>query len=202
MRIPFHPGAIDWSGENPGMYLRDTADGEFVSLVTFFRVLLSPHGAGHAAFVLADPRGDGADPTRPNLCLTDNRPLAEYLRDGFVRYFGAFRGVTGLANVRFEAARDFVHSGDARSRWVERCKGDGYELELVWDQLGPAFIVELEKAKSSTGAHEMFSLFAESSQASATLNGRRLAGQSFPRDFLGKKSTTAFLAFAETWVKA
>jgi len=35
------------------------------------------------------------------------------------------------------------------------------------------------------------------------LNGNPVAGHAFPREFAGKKdSSTAFLAFSETWVKA
>lgn len=49
-RIPINPGKVEWSGENPGIYLKESADGPFVSLVSFFRVICSPHGRGHAAF--------------------------------------------------------------------------------------------------------------------------------------------------------
>ena len=51
-RTPIHPGTVDWSGENPGMYLKEAADGPFVTLVSFFRVVLSPHGRGHALVLL------------------------------------------------------------------------------------------------------------------------------------------------------
>ena len=58
-RPPFNPNKVDWSGENPGMYLKETADGPFVTLISFFRVVTSTHGKGHAAFMLLDPHGDG-----------------------------------------------------------------------------------------------------------------------------------------------
>ena len=65
-RIPINPGSVDWSGENPGMYLKETPDGPFVTLISFFRVVLSPHGRGHAAFLLLDPGSEpqtsGSDP--------------------------------------------------------------------------------------------------------------------------------------------
>src|SRR5947209_2949995 len=44
-----HPGTMDWSGENPGMYLKENADGPFSTLVSFFCVVASPHGRGHGA---------------------------------------------------------------------------------------------------------------------------------------------------------
>jgi hypothetical protein len=62
-------------------------------------------------------------------------------------------------------------------------------------------MVEFPKEQSATGAHEMFSLFLESSLATITINGKPVAGKSVARDWAGRKSTTAFLAFSETWIK-
>jgi hypothetical protein len=75
-------GTVDWSGENPGMYLKASESGPFITLVSFFRVVTSPHGRGHAAFLLLDPHGEGKKANQPNVCLTDNEPLAEYLATG------------------------------------------------------------------------------------------------------------------------
>jgi len=82
-RIPVNPGTVEWSGENPGIYLKESADGAFVSLISFFRVILSPHGRGHAAFLFLDPHGEGKSPGKPNVCATDNEPLARYLEENF-----------------------------------------------------------------------------------------------------------------------
>jgi len=202
-RIPVNPGVVDWSGENPGMYLKESAEGPFVTLISFFRVVRSPHGRGHAAFLLLDSQGEGKDPKRPNLCVTDNEPLARYLKDHFVAYFGAFRGVAGLAHVRFEPGSNFVASGDALTSYTESFRHAGGEVRLTWEGLGDAFLVEFPKDKSATGRHEMFSLFVDAHAVDASINGRAVAGRPFPREFAGKKeSSTAFLAFSETWVKA
>jgi hypothetical protein len=66
-RIPINPGSVDWSGEKPGMHLKETPDGPFVTLISFFRVVLSPHGRGHAAFLLLDPHGDGKIAGKPTV---------------------------------------------------------------------------------------------------------------------------------------
>jgi hypothetical protein len=201
MRPPINPGQIDWSGENPGMYLKEAADGPFVTLISFFRVVVSPRGRGHAVFILQDPHGDGK--ARPNLCITDNEPLAAYLRDGFVAHFGAFRGIKGLAGCRMVPGWDFMASGDGRSVHVEWLRSGVGQVRLTWRDLSAPFLVELTKDRSATGAHEMFSLFADARAVEATINGTAVAGRPFPREFAGRKdSSTAFLAFSETWVKA
>jgi hypothetical protein len=201
-RPPFNPQAVDWSGENPGMYLKETPEGPFVTLISFFRVVTSPHGKGHAAVMLLDPHGDGRSPGKPNVCLTDNEPLAEYLMKGFVANFGAFKGVKGLSNVQVKPGWDFVAGGDGRTSHTEWFRSAIGQVNLTWNELSAPFMVELMKEKSATGKHEMFSLFLDAPSVTATINGKPVAGKSVPRDFLGRKSTTAFLAFSETWIKA
>jgi len=200
-RPTFNPNKVDWSGENPGMYLKEAADGPFVTLISFFRVVTSPHGKGHAAFMLLDPHGDGGNPKKPNVCLTDNEPLAEYLKKGFVSCFGAFKGVMGLSNVQMKPGRDFISSGDGSISHTESFVSTIGQVSLTWEQLSPPFMVELMKEQSATRAHEMFSLFLECTAVKATINGKSVAGKPFPRDWVGRKSTTAFLAFSETWIK-
>ena len=200
-RIPINPGTVDWSGENPGMYLRESVDGPFVTLISFFRVVLSPHGRGHAAFLLLDPAGAGTSPASPNLCITDNDPLARYLCDGFVRHFAAFKGAAGLASVRFQRGSDFIATGDARTSYTETFTSEQGVVRLTWAPLGEAFMVELPREKSATGRHEMFSLFVNASGVAVSIDGHGVAGRPFPREMAGKASSTAFLAFSETWVR-
>lgn len=199
-RIPVNPGNVDWSGENPGMYLKESADGPFVSLISFFRVVRSPHGRGHAAFLLLDPHGEGQSPERPNLCVTDNEPLARYLQAGFVANFAAFRGAAGLQHVRYEPGSSFEASGDALKSYTESCRYAGGEIILTWDKLGEPFLVEFPKDKSATGKHEMFSVFVPAAEIRVSVAGRGTAGRVFPRDVFGKASSMAFLAFSETWL--
>jgi hypothetical protein len=201
-RPAINPGVVDWSGENPGMYLRESADGAFVTLVSYFRVVLSPKGRGHAAFILQDPHGDGKSAAKPNLCITDNEPMAEYVRDGFVANFGAFKGIKGLASTRMVPGWDFQRAGDGTTSHVEWFRSSVGQVSLTWKDLGDLYIVEMPKDKSATGQHEMFSLFQDVRGVEVSINGKGVAGKPFPREFAGKKnSSTAFLAYAETWVK-
>jgi hypothetical protein len=200
-RIPVNPGEVDWSGENPGMYLKESADGPFVTLISFFRVVRSPLGPGHAAFLLLDPHGEGKDARRPNLCVNDNERLARYLRDDFVAHFAAFRGVAGLGAIRFEPGGGFARSGDALTSYTESFRRATGDVRLTWDKLGDAFLVEFPKEKSATGKHEMFSLFVAAAEVEVSIDGRGVAGRPVPRDVFGKASSSAFLAFSETWLR-
>lgn len=200
-RPPVNPLPIDWSGENPGITLRESPDGEITCLVSFFRVVVSPHGAGHAAFILTDPHLRGAA-SAVNTCFTDNEPLARYLLSDFVRYFAAWRGVPAVEQLTYTPATSFTHTGDQFSSWTELIAGPGVDVMLSWRALAEPFLVEYLKEQSATGKHEMFSLFVPAGEAEVIANGVRGVGVPGPRDVFGTRSSTAFLAFSETWLKA
>ncbi len=72
-RVSINPGRVDWSGENPGIYLKEHASGEYSALALFFRVVLSPYGRGHAAIVLGAPDREVGWPEAP---MTDTPAMA------------------------------------------------------------------------------------------------------------------------------
>ncbi len=197
---PFPAGPVDWSGENPGMYLKESTDGPFVTLLTFFRVVLSPHGRGRGLVLVEAPEAAESQPEALNVCLTDNQPLARYLTENFIRHFGTFRGVRALDALDYRLLHDVETHGDGVSRYEERISGDGINARLAWEDLGEPYMVDMPANRSATGRHRMFSLFVDCHRVVAEVNGRTLRGQSQPRDFSGRPSTTAFLAFSETWL--
>ncbi|HZO30225.1 MAG TPA: hypothetical protein VFH48_29995 [Chloroflexota bacterium] len=198
-RPPVNPNPVDWSGENPGITLKATVDGETTCLVSFFRVVVSPHGAGHAAFVLTDPLLKGTGEA-VNTCFTDNEPLARYLLSDFVRFFGAWRGIPALDQLTYTTATSFTHGGDQFTAWTETIAGPGVDVTLSWKSLQKPFLVEYLKEQSATGKHEMFSLFVPALDAEVVANGVRGTGVVGPRDVFGTQSSMAFLAFSETWL--
>jgi hypothetical protein len=47
----------------------------------------------------------------------------------------------------------------------------------------------------------MLSVFAGARDGIITIDGKRLPGHAVPRDMVGRQITTAFLAFAESWIR-
>jgi len=171
-----HPGTVDWSGENPGMYLKENADGPFSTLVSFFRVVASPHGRGHALILLEAPLLHTSIPEALNVCVTDNESLARYLVNEFAAHFGAFKGAEALQSMDYVKLTGMAASGDTRSAYMEWVKGEGVEASLSWENLGEPFMVSIPKEKSATGRHALFSLFVDARKVTATVNGRTLKG--------------------------
>lgn len=195
-------GKVEWSGENPGISLKTDPEGPFTTLASFFRVMLSPHGRGHALLLVQSPNEANPPPERANLCLTDNPPLARYLVQEFVAKFAAFRGLPCLDGLQYRHADRVTASGDPLSDYTETVNAGDLTVALRWSGLGEPFCFAHPPENSATGAHHMPSLFVGCAAATVTVNGRVLPGTPVPRLVAGHPISTAMLAFAETWIRA
>lgn len=200
-RTSINPGRVDWSGENPGIYLKETEEGDYTTLALFFRVVLSPHGRGHAALVLGAPDEAKAWPEVPNFILTDNHRMMQWIVDGWVGKMPTFIGRAGLPAMAW-LNLDSVERrpGNLKSHYAEILRGSGINLEMNWRDMGPPIPVEVTMENSATKEHEMTSVFLEAKTADISLNGTPLKGEVRNRQFFGRTMSTAFLAFSETWV--
>ena len=199
---PFPDGAVDWSGDNPGIYLKDSAEGPFKSLMVWFRIAWSPFGKGHAVVLFEDPSSTAGWPTVANFCVSDNEPLARYLVENFCKRFGVFRDAKAFGPLQYLPMTAHAAGGDNLHSSSVSVTAPGLQLELLWGQLGKPFAADVLPDMTATGEHEMYSVFVESAQASITVNGRQLPGHPFPRPFMGRTASSAFLAFSETWITA
>lgn len=201
-RTPISTGRVEWSGENPGIYLKNAADdAAYSTLALFFRVVLSPYGRGHAAIVLGAPDTGNGWPDVPNFIMTDNQRMMRWIVDGWVRKMPTFVGKPGLeAMTWLDCDRVEKRPGDLRARYSETLQGSGVSLDMIWEDMGPPIPVEVTAENSATKEHEMYSVFLEAASARVVINGTPLAGKVAERQFFGRTMSTAFLAFSETWV--
>lgn len=200
-RTSINPGRVDWSGENPGIYLKEDPDGDYTALAVFFRVVLSPHGRGNAALVLGAPDEARGWPDAPNFIMTDNQRLMRWIVDGWVSKFPTFVGRAGLDAMSWLDLESVEkRPGDLKTQYSEILRGSGVTTEMVWRGLGAPLPVEVTKENSATKEHEMYSVFLEAADASIVVNGTPLKGSVQDRPFFGRTMSTAFLAFSETWV--
>jgi len=199
MSPPFNTGTVEWSGENPGIYLRENETAPWLTLSVFFRVVLSPHGRGVGAIVLGSPR-EAVGVAGNNLCISDNEPLMRYLVSDFVSKFMSFRGMAGLGAMSHIPLAKSETYARAKDYYVETLSGAGTNVELRWEELTDPIAADVLAPQSATGAHQMYSVFQGAKRGMISVNGKKLAGQATLRDFMGRKFSTAFLAFSETWV--
>jgi len=193
------PGKVDWTGDNPFIYLKTDAEGDWSSLSLFFRITSSDYGTGHLVLVAAEPYAE----TAQAFALTDNEPLARYLISEFAAKFALFRATEVLDSVQIHCNAVFDQEiGD--DAWTEsaRAESAGLEVRLCWENLEEPFAVHQPRHESGTGEHEMLSVFRPAARARVTVNGSALPGQAVERDFLNGRAPSAALALSETWVHA
>jgi hypothetical protein len=189
-------GKVAVIGENPGIRLA-AKDGSAPSTsVSFWRVFQSPAGEGHVCFITSDVAGDGPTPDDIRLAFTDNEKLAEYVA---LQLMTAFDKAYGEKPFPVRRAR-FERKGDTSTSWTESLTADGYRIDLVWRDLLEPFAIE-RKAGVPHNPYTILSTFVPARTAEVVINGRRAAGQATPRMRGARQSSSAFLAFAETWLK-
>jgi hypothetical protein len=198
---PIHPGKVDWTGENPGIYLKDTQDGPWTSLATFFRITYSPYGTGHGVLLLDKPSEEKTLPEAMNFLITDNKEMAEYLVANFFSKFGSFMVSPGTNAIQYLPLTNVYREGDTRSEYSEVIASKDYEVRMTWKNLGEPYAVDMPPEKGPTLVHEMYSLFINAPEASIEVNGKALSGKVVDRDFADTRKSTAFLAFSETWMR-
>lgn len=200
-RSPIHPGAVSWSGDNPGIYLKDSQDGPWTGLATFFRIVYSPHGMGTGVLVLDEPGNAAGPPSVRNFCISDNETLARYLVQHFFSKFASFRVSAGIGGLAYLPMTEASRAGDTRSRYQEIVRSNEFEVVMTWEGLGAPYAVDMPPDNGPTKIHEMYSVFLDAADANVTINGERLKGRVVERDFAGTRKSTAFLAFSESWME-
>ncbi|MBK1779700.1 NAD-dependent dehydratase [Advenella sp. WQ 585] len=196
-------GTLDWTGDNPFIYLKTDPAQEWSSLSLYFRIASSAYGSGQAILVLDNPYEEGNDDDT-RLLITNNKPLAEYLVRDFVRYFGLFRKAMALDKLKiiddgvFHTVNRFP---DIVAETVESGSA-GVKVEMQWHQMEQqAICVDLPQSQTQTQKHEMMCVFHPAQSARVLINGVPLQGSTIERDFNGTRAQSASLANSETWVR-
>ena len=199
MASPVNPGKVEWSGENPGIYLKDDA-GNWQTLSVFFKVVTSPFGAGTGLLVLGSPFEALAYPAANNACVGNNEPLMRWLIDNYVSKFASFKGAAAVGCLPYLKANSFATTSERGKFHQESVSAAGLEIALRWEDLAEPFAVDVAPAMSATGRHQMYSVFVEAQRGRIVVNGASLPGNVIQRNFLDRRMSTAFLAFSETWI--
>ena len=189
-------GRVAVIGENPGIRLVMKEGAPPSTSVSFWRVFQSPAGAGNVCFVTSDVKGDG--PTRDDIRLVfaDNEKLAAYVA---TQLMTAFDKAYGEQPFPVRRAR-FERSGDTATAWKESIKADDYAIDLVWRDFYEPFAIE-SRVGVPHNPYTILSTFIPAKSADVIINGTRAAGTVTPRMRGPRESSSAFLAFAETWLK-
>ncbi len=170
-------------------------------MALFFRIAWSPVGQGQVLLLYGSPKQAQGTVEAPNVLMSDNADLADFLVENFIGKLAAFRDAPAFQHLRYVTAQAVRSFGDpAGHRYSETIAGEELVVELVWEDLEKPRALELTPDQVGTKAHTMFTLLVPARKAQIIVNGRALPGKVGTRMQAGFETTTAFLYFSETWV--
>jgi hypothetical protein len=187
---PTDPNDVMMTGENS--FIRFSPDGGKTQTdrVSHWRVLWCPAGAGHALF-MQSKLTDGAVKI-----WSDNAPVARWLQKEIESLL-----YPAFADAKTPVARaEFSRSGGIESKAAERVVAKDAEILLSWEDFIAPFVLTMPPG-SANRPIGVFSTFFPAKAARISLNGKVAAGTPWMEKRGDRDSTSACLAWSETWVR-
>ncbi len=188
---PTDPNQGRLTGENSFIRLLRQQGGPQTTRTSHWRVLWSPGGPGHVLFIKSDVTNNEVR------VYADNIALARWLQEEIES--ALFPEFADQSVPVTEAA--FSKSGDGRSFWTETVESDEHTISLTWYDFMEPFMLVVPAGSAPGRPHGVYSCFVPARKAQITVNGEVAEGLVIEDMRGNKKSSTACLAWSETWVR-
>ncbi len=190
MASPVDPNQVLMTSENSFVRLSHDGGKTLATRASHWRVLWCPAGAGCTLFLQSELT-DG----KPRV-YSDNPAVARWLQKTIeALLFPAFAD-TGLPVI----AAEFARGGSAHSSAFETVTSATDRVRLTWwDTLEP-FVLTMAPGTNDRPIG-VFSTFFPARSAQLELNGRFAGGQVWAEQRGDRQSSSACLAWSESWVK-
>jgi hypothetical protein len=179
------------TGENSFVRLSKDGGQSQSSRLSHWRVLWCPVGAGHALFIQSELTGGEAR------IYSDNAAVARWLQRTIETYlFPAFADpATHIIS------SSFTRLGDPRSVARETIIGGGDTITMTWYDFLAPFVLTVPPGTPPDRPIGVFSTFFPAEGAQIEFNGRFAEGATWSEMRGDRKSSSACLAWSETWVQ-
>jgi hypothetical protein len=158
-------------------------------------VLWCPAGAGHALFMRSTLTGGEVK------IWSDNPPVARWLQKEIESYlFPAFADAATPVTPAAFTRSVFTLTGGIDMRAAELVTAKDAEILLSWEDFLTPFVLNMPPG-SANRPIGVFSTFFPAKAARISLNGRVAAGTPYAEKRGERDSTSACLAWSETWVR-
>ncbi len=180
------------TGENPFIRLGRNDDNNFSTNASFWRILLSPAGAGHVLYLKSE--------------LTENRWRIYSDNIAMTRWLQST--VQGMLNPELQdqtipvTEAWFSKSGDARDYWTESLEAHDEEISLTWYRIGEPLLIHTQPNADPGRPYGVCTVLIPALGARLVRNGVQAAGQPWPKQREGRPFSTCALAFSESWTEA
>jgi hypothetical protein len=190
MASPVDPNAVLMTGENSFIRLSHDGGTTLASRFSHWRVLWCAAGAGHTLFAQSDLTDNRVR------IYSDNPAVARWLQKSIEALLYPAFADTSLPVI----AASFARSGDARSTATESVDSATDHIRLTWWDTVEPFVLTMAPGTNNRPIG-VFSTFFPARSAQAELNGRFATGQVWVEKRGDRDSSSACLAWSETWVK-
>jgi hypothetical protein len=184
------PNDVLMTGENSFIRLSRDGGKAMSDRVSHWRVLWCPAGSGHALFVQSELTDGQAR------VYSDNPAVARWLQTTIESLLHPPFADTRLPVI----GAAFARAGDPRSAAVETVDSATDRIRLTWWDTLPAFVLTVPPGFNNRPIG-VFSTFFPARAAQVELNGRFATGLPWPEMRGDRQSSSACLAWSETWVK-
>jgi hypothetical protein len=190
MAAPVDPNQVLMTGENSFIRLSHDGGKTMSDRFSHWRVLWCPAGAGHVLFAQSELTGGQVR------VYADNMAVARWLQTSIEAIlFPAFADTTlPVLNATF------ARHGDSRSCARETVKSAEDMLTLTWLDFLEPFILTMPPGFNDRPIG-VFSTFFPARSAQVEADGRIAKGQPWPEMRGDRQSSSACLAWSESWVK-
>ncbi|MFN8557469.1 MAG: hypothetical protein U0531_09005 [Dehalococcoidia bacterium] len=185
---------VIFCGENPVLTLHRPGGDDAVAAASFWHCTYSAQGEGDLLVIWVD---DGA--VALTAIYSDNAALARFLTDTLNQHFGDFRG-RGFGAMAVTPAR-FSQQSDSRVYHRVACHAADRIIELEWRDVRDRQLMVATESMVGDKSFDIASVLCPVGQATITVDGARVQGEvRLGQDDAGRPRSSAFLAFAESWV--
>ena len=187
---PTDPNRVLLTGENSFIRLSQEEGGTLTTRISHWRILYSPGGPGHVLFLKSDLVDDEVR------IYSDNIAMTRWLQATIEAHLFPEFADQSLPVIQAE----FDQTGDTNSFWTEGVESDEDIIALTWYDFVDPFMLVAPVGTMPGRDIGVYSCFVPARRAQITINGEVVQGSVFQEMRGDKVSSTACLAWSETWV--
>jgi hypothetical protein len=190
MASPVDPNEVLMTGENSFIRLSHDGGANMSDRFSHWRILWCPAGAGHVLYMQSQLSDNKVR------IYSDNAAVARWLQRTIETYlFPAF------ADTKIPViGAEFGRAGDPRSAAVETITSSTDRIRMTWYDCVEPFILTMPPG-SGNRPIGVFSTFFPARSAQVEMNGVFATGQPWAEMRGDRQSSSACLAWSESWVK-
>lgn len=189
---------ILFAGENPGMTLYFPGTEQVVAVASYWHCTDSPWGVGHALILWLETGITSATDIGHGCIFTDNLNLAQVLVKNLTQHFPEFRDIP-IETLAYTSAH-CEHTYDGACYKVV-CLRPEVRVEIKWAEVLDRKQIIWSQFPAGHAVYDLTTVICPCRIGDIQINGKLTGGEvKISQTTDGLFSSTAFLAFAETWV--